>query len=165
MIDIKLTEENIKELLDPVAVIAEFPNTPAYKLRVFPGELEDLGKPIKCNHVQVQFKNIKYEEYSQLKFGQRCIVQINKVNFNILVQNNNLRTHTDVYDIAGAVIQRLRGKCVLQPVAGNTVQGESPVQVTDYSFGKVKNGGACYQSNIDIMSCFTDTYMVQTKSV
>ena len=161
MIDIKATEQKISAALDPATLVATY-GCPAYKLRAFPGELEELGKPINCNHVQVKFSNIQYDKYTDLKFSQKCITQINEVYFNILIQNNNLRSHTDVYEIATAVILELRGSCLLTNLQQDIIQGQSPAQITDYTFKKVANGGACYQSEISLMNYFTDVYKAKS---
>lgn len=157
MIDIKLTEERIQSLLEPEILVPQF-SIPNYKLRVFPGSLEELGKPINCNHIHVKFLNIDFEEYKDLSMTRRCVTQVNKVNFGVFVQNNNLRKHTDVYQIANAVIRTLRGRKLLVNVAGDEIQGQSQAQITKFDFSDVKNGGACYQTEIDVMCKFTDVY-------
>lgn len=161
MIDIKLSEERIQSILEPEILVPAF-NIPKYKLRVFPGTLEELGKPINCNHIHVKFLYISFDEYEDLSLTRKCITQVNEVYFGVYVQNNNLRKHTDVYQIANAVIRSLRGCKLLVNETGDEIQGQSPAQVTKYEFTDVKNGGACYQSEINVMCKFTDIY--RTKS-
>lgn len=157
IISIKNTEEIIKQLLDPTIISVEY-SVPAYRLNIYPGELVDLGKPISCNHVQVKFKNIDFENYKNLKFSQVCIGQINEVYFEVLVQSNNLRAHTEVYEIASAIVTKLRGACVLAGNDSTLLENQAPIQIAKYTFDKVDNGGACYQSTIDVMSSYADTY-------
>ena len=157
MINITETEKRIEDELE--ALLVPPSTTPPFKLRVYPGSLDDLGKPIQCNHVVVQFRELDFENKSQKNFNLCKVVQINVCRFNILVQSNNLRTHREIYQIAQDVICQLRGKKLLVQADKSLVQGQNPFRITSFTFDTdIKNGGVCYQSNIDIEASFTDTY-------
>lgn len=161
MIDITATEEkiktNVQETLDTT--------DPKFKLIVYPGELDEYGKPIQCSTVFIQYKNIDYDKQTTNSFGNCKAVEKNIINFKILVQKNNLRLHTEVYEIAMNIIENLRGKQIvtMRGDSVSTIQGCSPAYISGYSFSDVANGGACYQSEITVSAMFTDTYDRETK--
>ena len=161
MLDIAATENQIQTFIEPQTLTNLYPNVSAYRLRLYPGELDDLGKPISANHVVVQFKRTDLEEIPMNQFRSPCRqTQINKVVFNILVQSNNLRSHREVYGIASAIVRQLRGKRILVMANGDEVHGQTPCQVLSYNFDKVDNGGVCYQSSLEIMSKYTDIFEI-----
>lgn len=164
MINIAESEAKIAALIEPQALTLKYIGTPAFKLQQFPGDLFSLGKPVNCNSVIIQFRNITYEEPEQ--FHQCCVGQINKCNWEILIVNANLRTHRETYKIAESIIQELRGKYLLVNLNNELIQGQSPAQISAYNFqnsirkGRTSDNGmeACYQSRIIISSKFTDKY-------
>jgi hypothetical protein len=156
MISILETEKALKLILDPAAMVATYGIKP-FKLVAYPGELEQLGQPINCSTVHIQFKDIQFEE-GLIKFGQCCEGQINSVYFKILVAHNNLRCYEDVYTTSQAIIKQLRGKCVAVMEIDDESQGSSPATITDFAFDKVTNGGACYEASITIRFRYTDKF-------
>lgn len=165
MINIAESEAKIAALIEPQALALKYPETPLFKLKEFPGDLFALGKAITCNTVNIKFKDIEFEEATQ--FHQCCQGQINNVNWEILIINANLRTHRETYKIAESIIQELRGKYLLVNLDNALIQGQSPAQVTSYTFtnntrgSKTSDSGqmsGCYASRIIISSKFTDKY-------
>ena len=161
MINIRLSEELIEQLLNEL--LQPGSNTPAFKLRVYPGDLEDLGKPINANHVVVQFSRINYDNKQDRNFNLCKVTQMNVVYFTILVQTNNLRNHREVYDIAQAVVRKLRGQKILVNDDREPHTNQNCCRVSQFSFKNISNGGVCYQSTIEIESTYTDIYTEDCK--
>ena len=160
MISITQTENSIKGILEPSALVASYGIKP-FKLVAFPGELEQLGQPINCATVHVQFKNIEYEGGQLLKFNQCCSGQINRVGFLIRVLHNNLRCYHEVYEISQAIVQALRGRKVAVMQADSLAQGDSALTIKSYKFDKITNGGAMYECSIEVEFQYTDSYSVE----
>lgn len=159
MLDIKLTEEILEARINEVL---SSPNIEPFKLRVYPGSLLDLSKVIQAHHVVLQFKSIEFDKAAGNRYGNCHVTQSNKVNFNILIECNNLRSHRDMYGIAQAIIDSLKGTLILQKTDGGVLECGSPCEILSYSFNKIENGGACYQSSISLQASYVDTYSAQT---
>ena len=154
MINIEQTENNLEQLLDTI-------NGDPYKFRIrkFPGKLDELGKPMNCLQVVVTFKSLDFEE-SDNKFVKQCVVQESKALWSIRIYSINLREYRKVTNLGVQIVELLRGKRVLALSDTTPNQGISPLCVTEFKFVKAEDG-FCYRFDITLASNFTDQYTVE----
>lgn len=155
MIDLVATEDRIRQ---EVQIVADDPAT-AFKLRVYPGSLDELGKAYQCLVGLISFKNIDLPQVEGNKFNRSCHQQIITTNWEIKLLSVNIRDHQKIYNIACEIIQRLRGKCLLVQKADSTIQGQSPTVVTNFGFKEARDG-YCYRFVIDFSMTYTDNYKI-----
>lgn len=159
MIDIIGTERLIEQKIEEVLALDSIPK---FKLIVYPGELEEYGKPINCATVIVKFGSIDYDTKPDNNFGNCMATEVNTINFNIKVHHHSLRNHRDVYLISTEVIRVLRGSQVLVVEDAQT-DGTAPAYISSYSFERVTKGGGAYESNIRLSCQYTDQYRRKTQ--
>ncbi len=156
MISIASTETKIEELIRELLVtpLAQ----PAFDLTTHPGNLDDANVGARrTSNVLVRFKSIDFDDNSTKNPAARCVTQVNWINFTILVNNNNLRTHRDVYAIAQAIMTKLRGKQVAVAEGGEHIVG-SKVIITSFSFDSFDKTKSCNKAEITLKFSYTDVY-------
>lgn len=159
MIDIIGTERLIEQKIEEVLALDSIPK---FKLIVYPGELEEYGKPINCATVIVKFKSIDYNAKPDNNFGNCVATEINQINFDVKVHHHSLRHHRDVYLISTEVIKVLRGVQILVVDDAGT-DGTAPAYISNYSFERVSKGGGAYEASITLSCQYTDQYRRKTQ--
>jgi hypothetical protein len=155
MISLSASEEKIGQVITELLVppLAQ----PAFALTLHPGNLDDKAVGVRgASNVIVRFRSIDYESPA---VTASCISQINTVNFNILVNNNNLRQHREVYSIAEAIIGKLRGRCdLLIAQLGSPQVGQKPAEIVSFSFTDFDDTKSCNKAEIMLSIKFIDSY-------
>lgn len=150
MLNLAATEDKIGQLFTDNLLTPPL-TQPAFKLTIHPGDLDDQAINARgVSSVIVRFDRIDYESPT---VSSRCTSQLNEVCFKILVNNNNLRTHRDVYHIGEAIIRLLRGRCDM--LSGVT---HKPVEVKSFEFTPFDKTKSCNKAEIVVCAKFVDTY-------
>lgn len=156
MINLAATEQQFEDLINELLVPPL--SQPAFDLTIHPGDLEDRAVGVRRgSNVIVRFSHLELESQLDKNPRANCATQINEAHFNIRVNNNNLRTHRDVYAIAEAIIKKVRGRKVAVMV-NNESQLSSPISITKFSFDSYDDNKACNKAEIQLAFKYTDTY-------
>jgi hypothetical protein len=160
MLSLAKTEERIEELIKELLV--EPLSQPGFVLTVHPGDLDDRAVgPRGISNVLVRFKSIDYEDKLSVNPHSGCFSQVNVVNFEIIVNNNSLRSHNDLYNLAEAIVRKIRGKYILLNSANESFL-QSTAMVTKFEYLAFDTNKACNKINLVISAKFTDTYQNQS---
>jgi len=147
-IEIIQTEQNFEDLLTPLTDIP-------FKIRRYPGTMEEFGKPWNCLQVVITFKNLKYEQPDAI-FNKRCVTQMNEAYWDLRIYSINVRDYHNIAQLGTNIVKAIRGQTVLVPC--DPKAGRSPLMVTDFGFKKAEKG-FCYQFDISTVSHFTENYV------
>lgn len=156
MLSIAATEDVIGSLIEELLVVPLA--QPPFALTLHPGDLDDRAIGARgVSSVILRFKSINFEDKASINPLASCFAQVNVVNWEILVNNNNLRTHRDTYSIAQAIIRKLRGRKLLVSASGDTF-AQSYSEVTEFRYMTFDENKSCNKAVIVVSSRFTDTY-------
>ena len=152
MIDLTATEIVIETLITELDLKA--------KIITHPGTLDDnVVNPRMITNLILSFKSIDYEA-KRINPKTRCFSRLNTVNFNITINNNNLREHRVVYDLAQQIIVKLRGEIVARDLNGLAVSTASPIYISSFTYLPYDNDKACNKAEIVLSFDYVESYTV-----
>ena len=153
MLDLINTENRIEAAIDATNIKA--------KLIVSPGNLDDrIANPRMASNIVVRFKNINYDS-KRINPKASCFSRLNTANFEIIINQNNLRTHEKVYEIAMTCIDALRGLTVASDENGLIVSNSSPIYISEFRYRPYDDNKACNKAEIVLSFDYTEVYSRQ----
>ena len=149
------TEKRIEELVKELLVVPL--SQPAFDLSTTPANLDDLGVLTRrVSNVIIRFRSIDYDN-AKINPKAKCFPRQNTANYTILVNNNNLRSHLDVYAIAQAIIYKLRGQIVARDTDNNIVES-SPIYISNAKFVDYDEIKSCHKMEIVLSFDYVEAY-------
>ena len=153
MIDIIQTEQNIEDILNSI-------DTPkGFKIRRFPGSMDDLGKPINCLQVIITFDDLSFDDVPNIHL-KKCVALNNVAKWKLRIYSISPRDYHAIAELGTDIVSGIRGKTILATDDGQNT-GISHTIVDSYGFVKAEKG-YCYRFDIDLRAHFAESYQVQS---